>query len=477
MLFNSLSFIVFLLIVFAVYWNIPVKYRWVLLLIASYYFYMSWNAKYIILILFTTAVSYIVAILLEKAEEKKKRFILVTGIIICVSVLICFKYFDFFSETVINALKMFSLNVNPITLNLLLPVGISFYTFQTMSYMIDVYYGRVKAEHHFGIYATFISFFPQLVAGPIERTDNLLPQIRKKQEFNYDTAMYGLRLMLLGFFKKIAVADVVGTYVDTVYGNLSNYTGFELAITIFFFTLQIYCDFSGYSDIAIGTAKLLGIELMTNFKSPYFSSSIREFWSRWHISLSTWFRDYLYIPLGGSRCSKIHHYFNLMITFLISGLWHGASWTFVLWGGIHGLLQVLETCLKIPLEKVRRTKFGYFTLTILVFLLCNLAWVFFRAATVKDAIYVISHSFDGIANIAGYFQNTLGLNRFTLTSILLSIFAVLIIDFVFIKCDVILFLSKVSKPIRVVIEYIFMGVILYAVISNLGTNQFVYFQF
>lgn len=343
MLFNSLTFAIFLLIVFIVYWALPHKYRWLVLLIASYYFYACWSPKYVVLILISTIPTYIAAILLEREESLlRRKFILTATLLVCLGLLFFFKYFNFVSGSISELLILFSVRPQPVTLNILLPIGISFYTFQSLGYVIDVYRGKVHPEHHFGIYATFISFFPQLVSGPIGRADSLLPQIKSKKSFQYSEATYGLKLMAWGFFKKLAIADVVAQYVDTSYASLRTCSGFDLLIVVFFFTIQIYCDFSGYSDIVIGTAKLMGINLMTNFKSPYFSKSIKEFWSRWHISLSTWFRDYVYIPLGGNRCSKPKHYLNLMITFLASGLWHGANWTFVAWGGIHGLAQVME---------------------------------------------------------------------------------------------------------------------------------------
>lgn len=477
MLFNSISFIFFLLIVFCVYWSIPSKYQWILLLLSSYYFYMSWNAKYVVLILFTTLISYITARLIESVDVKKKRIVLTGGVLVCLFVLLFFKYFNFLAQTTSDILGVFSIKLNPITLKVLIPVGISFYTFQTISYMIDVYRGKTKAEHHFGIYATFISFFPQLVAGPIERTEKLLPQIKKEQHFNYDTSIYGLRLMLWGFFKKIVVADVLAQYVDLVYANVRNHTGLELVICILFFTFQIYCDFSGYSDIAIGTAKLLGVELTTNFKSPYYATSIKDFWNRWHISLSTWLRDYVYIPLGGSYCTKARHRLNIIITFLISGLWHGANGTFVLWGGIHGILQVIEDFTSKPLQQIRQTKIGRVALGIIVFILCNLAWVFFRANTIDDAIYVIIHCLDGITDISKYLYNDIGLNRFILLRIMLSICAVMLFDYLALKNDVLTCFSKFSKKIRVLVEYSFIGIILFTLINSLGTNQFVYFQF
>ena len=326
MLFNSLSYIIFLPIVFVLYWALPHKYRWVMLLIASYYFYMSWNLKYVVLILFTTIVSYTSARVMEVAETSKmKKLILGLASAFCLLVVFFFKYFNFASKTITTILAELSISLSPLTLHLILPVGISFYTFQTLSYVIDVYWGKMKAEKNFGIYAVYISFFPQLVAGPIERSSNLLPQIKAEHHFNSDKALYGAKLMLWGYFKKIVLADNLAKYVDLVYGNLNQYKGFNLVLAVFFFTIQIYCDFSGYSDIAIGTAKLLDIDLMTNFKSPYLSASVKEFWRRWHISLSTWFRDYVYIPLGGNHCSKIRCGMNLLVTFLVSGLWHGAN--------------------------------------------------------------------------------------------------------------------------------------------------------
>ena len=343
MLFNSFAFAMFLPVVFIIYWVLPKKFQWIVILISSYYFYMSWNVKYVFLILLTTMVSYVTAVLLEKEESSRlRKLYLAAAFFVCLSVLFFFKYFNFVSESIAAVVQQFSVSYSPFMINVLLPVGISFYTFQTLAYVVDVYRGGVKAEHHLGKYAAFISFFPQLVAGPIERTENLLPQIKRENIFDYGQASYGLKLMAWGFFKKIVVADTLAVYVDTVYNNLQNYKGMVLAIATVFFTIQIYCDFSGYSDIAVGCAKLFGINLMSNFKSPYFSFSVKEFWSRWHISLSTWFRDYVYIPLGGNRVSRRRHGLNLLVTFLVSGLWHGAAWTYVIWGGVNGGFQVLS---------------------------------------------------------------------------------------------------------------------------------------
>lgn len=401
MSFVSLQFVLLLSIVFVLYWAVPNKYRWILLFIASYIFYMSWNAKYVVLILVTTLASYLCAIGLERTEAKQiKKLMLVITLLISLGILFVFKYYNFCMDSFAAACSWFSLELHPTTLRLLLPVGISFYTFQTLSYVIDVYRGDVKAERHFGKYATFIAFFPQLVAGPIERTRNLLPQITGEHKFSYEKATAGLKLMAWGAFKKMVIADRLAVYVDQVYENITDYQGFTLVLAAFFFTFQIYCDFSGYSDIAIGTAKLLDIDLMTNFKSPYFSASIKEFWSRWHISLSTWFRDYVYIPLGGNRCGAVRRGLNLMITFLVSGLWHGASWNYVIWGGVHGLCQILEK--GFTKTKAKQGSIRWWISVMVVFAFAVFTWVFFRANTFADVQYFFANAFNGIRDLKMY---------------------------------------------------------------------------
>lgn len=476
MLFNSLTFGVFLPIVFIIYWLVPHKYRWFILLVSSYYFYMSWNVKYVVLILLTTAVSYTAAILIEKAKESKaKKAYLAGTLLVSLGILFIFKYFNFFTGSLSAICQRFAIPLHPVTLKLLLPVGISFYTFQTLSYVIDVYKGRVSAEHHFGIYATFISFFPQLVAGPIERTENLLPQIKAEHRFDYSKAAYGLKLMAWGYFKKLAIADVLAAYVDTVYDSPYNMKGFAFVIATLFFTIQIYCDFSGYSDIAIGTAKLLGIDLMTNFRSPYFSASIKEFWSRWHISLSTWFRDYVYIPLGGNRVGKLRNSFNLMVTFLVSGLWHGANWTYVLWGGIHGAAQVLEKRFNIKKPK----NFGIWLVRVLaVFIFCNIAWIFFRANDISDAFYIIAHAFDGIKEPVGYLKQgfaNAGVTKEALFKIVFSVAVLFTFDYFSLSRDVIAEISKKNKFIRYFTYFAIITLILCLRASSEAV--FVYFQF
>ena len=476
MLFNSIEYAIFLPVVFIIYWLLPHKYRWILLLISSYYFYMSWNPKYIVLILLTTVVSYLAGRYIDGTDNKTHRkAVLSASLTVCLGLLFVFKYFNFFSESIATLCSSVAIPMHPVTLKLLLPVGISFYTFQTLSYVIDVYNGKVRAERHFGIYAVFISFFPQLVAGPIERTDKLLPQIRSEKRFDYESAAYGLKLMAWGFFKKLAIADAVSVYVDNAYATLTDCTGLDLFMAVFLFTIQIYCDFSGYSDIAVGTAKLLGIDLISNFRSPYFAASIREFWSRWHISLSTWFRDYVYIPLGGNRCSKIKRDRNLLITFLLSGLWHGANWTYVIWGGIHGLGQIAENRL---LKKDRGNSSRFLTVIrwAVVFAFCNAAWVFFRAPSLKDALYVIKTLIMDLRYPSRFRQTTLGLDQPEFLQTMFLILIMVAYDFASVKADVIKWISARNVYMRWAVYLVLIWVIL-AFMPPSGKTEFVYFQF
>ena len=476
MLFNSFAYVIFLPIVFAAYWLIKDEYRWVLLLVSSYFFYMCSGPKYGLLILSVTFASYVAAIVIEKYQNKKK-LALVSAILVCMGILFFFKYFNFFSKTISELMSLLGIKEDYVTLNIILPVGISFYTFQTMSYVIDVYKGITKAEHHFGKFAAFVSFFPQLVAGPIERSNNLLPQIKEKHIFDYDKAMMGVKLMLWGYYKKLVIADGLAEYVQRVFDNPHEYTGFALIIASLFFTLQIYCDFSGYSDIAIGTAKLFGIDLMTNFKSPYFSESIREFWSRWHISLSTWFRDYVYIPLGGNRVSRVRHYVNLMITFLVSGLWHGADWTFVTWGGIHGLAQVAEDVV-IGKEKTKNA-FLRVIRSVLVFGFCSFAWIFFVSHSISDAFYVISHCLYGIGNPIVYLNG--GLANLRIGKSMVAVFGTFIFimaayDYISLKKDFIEWISSKNKIIQRGF-YLLVGLIVVFFSKKGVAAEFIYFQF
>ncbi len=478
MLFNSLTYGVFLPIVFVIYWLLPHKFRWIFLLISSYYFYMCWNPKYVLLILTTTVVSYLAALSIEKTNNRTYRKCMLTAALtVCLGILFVFKYFNFFSGAFAELISKLAIPMHPITLKLLLPVGISFYTFQTLSYVIDVYRGNERAEKHFGIYAAFVSFFPQLVAGPIERTGNLLPQIRSEKEFDHDKACYGLKLMAWGFFKKLVIADTISVYVDEAYNSLSTCTGLDLLAAVLFFTVQIYCDFSGYSDIAIGTAKLLGIDLSINFRSPYFALSIKDFWSGWHISLSTWFRDYVYIPIGGNRCSEKKRDRNLIITFLLSGLWHGADWTYILWGCIHGLAQIIENHIeKIRKNRSKKKNVNEFLSHIFVFAFCNLTWVFFRASSVTDAIYLITTLVKDLRYPSRFRQSTLGVGG---RESLYSIFFILLLavyDYASTKTDVIKWISEKKVVVRWSVYLVLIWIIL-MFMPPVNTSEFVYFQF
>jgi len=392
MLFNTFEFLIFFFSVLIVFFSVPQKRRWFILLLASYFFYGYWKPSYLILIACSTVADYLLsnAIGKSKSDRKRKRLLSIS-LILNLSLLFAFKYFDFLADSFNEILTTSDNSYKIKLLNLALPVGISFYTFQTMSYTIDVYNRKIKPEKHFGIFALFVSFFPQLVAGPIERASNLLPQFKRDTFIDYNRFASGAQLILWGLLKKALIADRVGLIANEIFNNHEDYQGFTLIIGVICFAFQIYCDFSGYSDIAIGTARVFGYDLMKNFKSPYFASSLTDFWRRWHISLSTWFKDYVYIPIGGNKVLKWRWYFNLWITFLISGIWHGANWTFVLWGAIHGFGLVIENILSYK----RSDKFLLFKKLWIFSLIC-LAWIFFRANTISDAFIIIGNilSFD-----------------------------------------------------------------------------------
>ncbi|MDO4489205.1 MAG: MBOAT family O-acyltransferase [Eubacteriales bacterium] len=405
MQFNSVDFLIFFPAVIAVYFVIPAKIRMYWLLAASYYFYMSWNAKYAVLIGGSTVVTYLSALLFvklngTKTAETKKKAVMVLCIIINLGILALFKYGNFAIESLNKVLGILHIGVVERRFDFLLPVGISFYTFQALGYMIDVYRGDVEAEKNFFRYALFVSFFPQLVAGPIERSKNLLGQMRdieKKKLWDLNAISSGAILMVWGLFMKMVIADRASILVDTVFDNYRMYGSTELITAIVFFALQIYCDFASYSTIATGAARIMGFSLMENFNAPYLATSIRDFWSRWHISLSTWFRDYLYIPLGGNRKGRLRKALNTMIVFLVSGLWHGANWTFVFWGGLHGLYQVIGDLTKeirgriAARLNVNTECFSHRLLrTLVTFVLVSFAWIFFRANTITEAFSIIA---------------------------------------------------------------------------------------
>ncbi len=396
MLFNSLTFFLFLPISFLLYWALQragLKWQNLFLLIASYVFYGWWDWRFLSLIFFSSVVDFLVGAALHRSSvERTRKILLFVSLGVNLGLLGFFKYFNFFIDSFADLLTLLGLQVNPWTLQVILPVGISFYTFQTLSYSIDIYRRKIEPTHDPVAFFAFVSFFPQLVAGPIERASNLLPQFTKKRSFDFDAARDGSRQILWGFLKKVVVADNIAPHVDTIFSNHQAYDGVTLFIGVFFFAIQIYCDFSGYSDIAIGVARLFGFQLMRNFAYPYFSRDIGEFWRRWHISLSSWFRDYVYIPLGGSRASTSRRIFNIVVTFTVSGFWHGANWTFIIWGLLNGLYYIplmLQGKQKAHTDVVAKGRllptFGEAGAIAVTFLLTLIAWVFFRSDSVADA--------------------------------------------------------------------------------------------
>ena len=481
MLFHSLTFAVFLLAAFILYHIVPVRFRWVFLLAASYAFYMNLHAAYGLLLFFTTVLTYLLALALEQAPDQAKRKICLScGILPLVGILLFFKL----GAPVIDRLNAMidtgRLALQPLTLRILLPAGVSFYFFQSMGYLIDVYKGKIHAEQHFGHYALFVSFFPQLLAGPIGRADALLPQLKRERRFDYEKVTYGLKLMAWGYFKKLVIADVFAVTVNKVYDNAQSYVGLVFIIVTVMFAIEIYCDFSGYSDIAIGCAKLFGIELATNFKSPYLSFSIKEFWSRWHISLSTWFRDYVYIPLGGNRVPKWRNCLNLFLTFLVSGFWHGSSLTYILWGAIHGLLQIVETFVypkkRRGVPVVRRKRWWQLPVT---FALLCFTWIFFRANAIRDAFWIISRLFWDIGRPVNYLKTAvicLDMSYLSMFGMLLSAAVLFLYDLISLKQDVIGLISRQRAPVRFGCYVLLLVVI--ALFSHKGiATEFIYLQF
>ena len=410
MLFNSLEFVVFFLGVLILFYVLPKKVRYIWLLVASYVFYGAWNVKYLVLLFGITFATYLCGFFIDKItgeawDEKKKRIgrkaVLTIGIVTNIGLLIYFKYMDFFAFNIYRVLHVIGIEVTEHHFDILLPVGISFITFQALGYAIDVYRGKTKAEKNLLKYALFVSFFPQLVAGPIERSDHLLKQIQNvhlQEKMSYEKFTNGFALMLYGYFQKVFIADKAAVLANTIFAAPEQYTTIELALGAIAFSIQIYCDFGGYSNIAIGAAQVLGFDMMENFNTPYFATSVQDFWRRWHISLSSWFKDYVYIPLGGNRCGKARRYFNLMVTFLVSGLWHGAQMTFVVWGGIHGFIQIIEKELAELIRKlgikVKTDVFSYKLLKMLMtYFIVTIAWIFFRADNVSIAITYIRQMF------------------------------------------------------------------------------------
>ncbi len=405
MLFNSFEFLLFFPTVTLLFFLIPHRFRWQLLLTASCIFYMTFIPKYIAILGITIVIDYLAALWIAKPNlsQGKRKAILTVSILSTCLVLAVFKYCNFFNSNLAAIARFLGWNYPIGVLSIILPIGLSFHTFQSLSYVIEVYRGTQQPERHFGIYALYVMFYPQLVAGPIERPQNLLHQFYTPKTFEYQRVTDGLKLMLWGFFKKVVIADRLAVAVNRVYDCPQDYVGLPLIVATVFFAFQIYCDFSGYSDIAIGAAQVMGFRLMDNFNRPYFSKSISEFWKRWHISLSTWFRDYLYIPLGGNRTKPWRRQVNLLVTFLVSGFWHGANWTYVVWGGINGFYVMCafwtqklrqSCCRKLRLDTVP-TLHKYFKVAVTFSLVC-IAWVFFRAKSLDDAAYILTHMAQGL---------------------------------------------------------------------------------
>ncbi|WP_375445305.1 MBOAT family O-acyltransferase [uncultured Fibrella sp.] len=424
MLFNSLQFLLFFTIVTLGYYQLGWQGRWRLLLLASLYFYMVFKPAYILILGLTIVIDYIAGIWIERTSGSARRRLLIISLISNLGILAFFKYLGFFTENIAGLFDLLKLPhladllttlSNQLFIKVLvafgqsditafkdsviniLPIGLSFHTFQAMSYTIEVYRGNQKAERHFGLYALYVMFYPQLVAGPIERPQNVLPQFHQYFNYDFENVKAGLMQMAFGFFKKLVIADRLAMVVSNAYSHPEQHNGLTLLVATFFFTFQIYCDFSGYSDIAIGAARVMGFNLMENFRAPYFAQSISEFWRRWHMSLSTWFRDYLYIPLGGSRRGEERQYLNLFIVFLASGLWHGANWTYIIWGGLNGSYQIMAVLRDKGLARLgyisensqSTTAVRVFTNRLTTFVLIMLTWVFFRAITVHDAFLIL----------------------------------------------------------------------------------------
>ena len=471
MLFNTIEFIIFLPLVIISFFLIPHKYRWIILLFASYYFYMSWKVEYIFLIIASTLIDYSTGILMEKLPNRKARLpLLILSLITNLGGLFFFKYFNFASENLNLVFDKIGLQQDIPLVEFLLPVGISFYTFQTLSYSIDVYFGRQKAEKHLGYFALYVSFFPQLVAGPIERFSRLTPQLKTKQELLYDNMVKGLRLILYGLFIKMVIADNLSGIVDQVFTSPENYSSFDILTGMLLYSFQIYSDFYGYSIIAIGSAQLMGIKLMDNFRTPYLAKNISEFWQRWHISLSTWFRDYLYFPLGGNRVAKNRWLINIFIVFVASGFWHGANWTFLIWGTLYGVVYIIETKLNefFNLEK-EHSPFSliHILLALKTFLLVTFIWVFFRSQNIDEALNIFKLLIEHI-NFSG-------------DKLSVSIY-VWIFLFIFLISDVLLYNKRFDSRLSTlhpIGRWIIYGVLIFSIIAFAGVENFpfIYFQF
>lgn len=486
MLFNSVEFIVFFIIVTTLYFLLPHKFRWFHLLIASCLFYMAFIPVYILILFVTIAIDYVAGIMIENAEGKKRRGLLVVSILVNVGMLGVFKYYNFFIDNINFLIDTAGATSKLPLMGIILPLGLSFHTFQAMSYTIEVYRGHQKAERHLGIYALYVMFYPQLVAGPIERPQNLLHQFHEKHHFRYEDVTNGLKLMLWGLFKKIVIADRLSVFTDQVYNDVHNQSALSITIAAVFFSFQIFCDFSGYSDIAIGSAQVMGFKLMTNFDRPYSAKSISEFWSRWHISLSTWFKDYLYISLGGNRVPVPRWYFNLFIVFLVSGFWHGASWNFIIWGALHGFYLIFALVSQKPrkylweVTGLVKIEWLYnFVQKSTTFVLVTIAWVFFRAETFGKAIHILRRIPACVGDIKAIIsKGVIPYAPVQIKLIAASFFWILVLEtihFLQRKNNILMLVNNRPMAARWAIYYIAIGCIIFFGVFE--QKQFIYFQF
>ncbi|HBL77760.1 MAG: hypothetical protein A2W90_02370 [Bacteroidetes bacterium GWF2_42_66] len=477
MVFNSATYFLFICLVFWVYWKLlreKTKTQNVFLLAASYLFYGWWDARFLLLIIFSSLIDFFLGSLLYKQTKRKnRRFILAFSLISNLGLLSFFKYYNFFIDSFVELSSIVGFQTNVKSLNIILPVGISFYTFQSLSYILDIYYRRIKPTRDIIAFMAFIAFFPQLVAGPIERAKNLLPQFQRIRIFDINQITGGLRLILYGLFKKMVIADRLAFFVDAAYQSPEQHPGFVLLTATFLFGFQIYCDFSGYSDIAIGSARLLGFELMQNFRTPFFAAGIREFWQRWHISLSTWFRDYIYIPLGGNRVTTQRWIFNILVTFTLSGIWHGAAFTYIIWGFIHGLLMVLEKQLGSIALFFRINKISK---VIMTFVVVNLCFVLFRSDTFLNAMLIYSRIFDFDFTLNNWFSPNDFITNEYFISLIISFPVFIVFEWLTRKSDFNIFTARLTKWKRHSVYYLLLLLIVIFGVYK-AAPQFIYFQF
>jgi len=479
-LFNSLEFLIFFPAVTILFFILPHRYRWFMLLVASCVFYMAFIPVYVCVLFLTIFIDYFAGIFIENTHGIKRKLYLVVSIISTCAVLFVFKYYNFFAANVAMLCDLLNLPHPVHPLSLILPIGLSFHTFQSLSYVIEVYRGQQKAEKKFGIYALYVMFYPQLVAGPIERPQNLLHQFYEKHTLDYVRITDGLKLILWGFFKKIVIADRLAIYVSAIYDHPGEYHGLPVILATYFFAFQIYCDFSGYSDIAIGCAKVMGFDLMQNFNRPYFSKSISEFWHRWHISLSTWFRDYLYIPMGGNRVGKTRWYANIFLVFLISGFWHGANWTFVVWGALHGFYllfsiwtQEIRSMLADACRLRTFPRIEKCVRILMTFHLVLFSWVFFRARSISDALTIFHDMF--CFDFSGLGINVAEFGRYELMVAFFSISIMELVHFAQRNTRILEVLSQKPIWLRWAVYYgVLFGILMF---GEFKISPFIYFQF